>query len=293
MDNEKKSMDELKNNIEESAENSEQNAGKKGMTARELNLRVSLLGSLFGVAVPQNNKYRNGGNEPIPDDIRANKKEGDEYATIGDMLRKGGRTKVAVTVLLVILGGVLLFQGLFVWGLIGGGAKSIIDYNKSGIEPAYPERGELKELAEADPDIRFIDADFEGLYKYHIHGKLRMKLYRSENGSWTEVFKGDAQGKEGYLFVIGDPSSDMSFHIISDGKSQKYRTSIKDGSYRENELYITDQTPLKKEQTMYVYYEDDDVYRMLLDNEADLLPEDVLDMTLPDGCYVLTVQDVR
>jgi hypothetical protein len=47
-----------------------------------------------------------------PDDIRANRKEGDEYDTIGDVLRKGGVRKALVIFFVALLAGCLLIQGL-------------------------------------------------------------------------------------------------------------------------------------------------------------------------------------
>ena len=47
-----------------------------------------------------------------PDDIRDNRKEGDEYDTIGDVLRKGGVRKALVIFFVALLAGCLLIQGL-------------------------------------------------------------------------------------------------------------------------------------------------------------------------------------
>ena len=48
----------------------------------------------------------------MSDDIRANRKEGDEYDTIGDVLRKGGVRKALVIFFGALLGGCLLIKGL-------------------------------------------------------------------------------------------------------------------------------------------------------------------------------------
>ena len=69
---------------------------------------------------PQNNSHTNG-NEPLPDDIRSNKKEGDEYDTIGDVIKKGGVRKAIVIVFVVIL-----IFGLFVWLSLGDSILQIL-----------------------------------------------------------------------------------------------------------------------------------------------------------------------
>ncbi len=91
-------------------EDTEVNESNK-MTGRELHQKVTLIAALGGVAIPQNNRHTNG-NEPLPDDIRSNKKEGDEYDTIGDVLRKGGVRKALVIIFAALLAGCLLLKGL-------------------------------------------------------------------------------------------------------------------------------------------------------------------------------------
>ena len=92
----------------------------KGMSYRQLNLRITLLGALFGHAVPQNKEFSEHSNEPIPEDIRGNKKEGDEYATIGDVLKQGGAAKVMLIAAALLLLAVALVYGIFMWGSIFG-----------------------------------------------------------------------------------------------------------------------------------------------------------------------------
>lgn len=107
---------------QETRNNTEKNAAeKKGMSARELNFCITLIGSLLGMAIPQNNKYKNG-NEPLPDDIRANKKEGKEYSTIGDVLKNGGSAKVALIGVAIIIGIALI---CYIAALLYYGAASL------------------------------------------------------------------------------------------------------------------------------------------------------------------------
>lgn len=95
------------------------------MTGRELHQKVTLIAALGGAAIPQNNRHTNG-NDPLPDDIRANKKEGDEYDTIGDVLKKGGVRKVIVIAVAVLLAGYLLIKGLYGWLLLGDSTIHIL-----------------------------------------------------------------------------------------------------------------------------------------------------------------------
>ena len=67
-------------------------AETKEISVRQLNLAITLLGMLAGAPVIQNKQFSEHSNDkPLPADIRANKKEGDEYATIGTVLKKGGK----------------------------------------------------------------------------------------------------------------------------------------------------------------------------------------------------------
>lgn len=88
----------------------------KEISARQLNLSITLLGSLVGVAIPQNKTFSEHSDEPLPDDIRANKKDGDNYATIGNLLSKGGKTKAFVIIVLVLIAVLLIIQGVLFWG---------------------------------------------------------------------------------------------------------------------------------------------------------------------------------
>ena len=91
-------------------------AEAKEMSPRELNLAITLIGAMAGFAIPQNNRYSRNANSPIPADIRANAKEGEEYYTIGDMLKKGGIRKAVVIIAAVLAAALLLIHGLAFWG---------------------------------------------------------------------------------------------------------------------------------------------------------------------------------
>ena len=91
-------------------------AEAKEMSPRELNLAITLIGAMAGFAIPQNNRYSRNANSPIPADIRANAKEGEEYYTIGDMLKRGGIRKAVVIIAAVLAAALLLIHGLGFWG---------------------------------------------------------------------------------------------------------------------------------------------------------------------------------
>lgn len=282
--------------IYESEQKGSHFAEAKEISARQLNLSITLLAALGGVALPQNNRYRRG-NEPIPEDIRGNKKEGDEYDTIGDVLNKGGKRKVIVIAAAVLLIGFLLFHGIIVWGGLGSSIKSAREISKAGISPFTPGKSELEEIIEIDPEARDADFDFSGLYKFHTQGGLILTLKHLEDGSWTDVYTETIDNEEGLLFVTGDPSSEIAFHIIADANGQVFRTKLNDSTYREKDLnyrvLIMDQKALNKEQTINLYYADDYACKILDDNEVNYYPEDVLELELPDGCYAVTAQSMQ
>ena len=88
----------------------------KAMGFIRFNFFIALLGWLIGGTAPPNDRRSELSNAPIPDDIRGNKKDGDEYDTIGDVLRKGGKRKavlIAVIVLLAILALIKAYYFLF------------------------------------------------------------------------------------------------------------------------------------------------------------------------------------
>ena len=95
---------------------------------------------------------------------------------------------------------------------------------------------------------------------------MELSVKRSSDGEWTEIDRQVTNAKEGYLFITGDPSSGIDLHIIADTEGRKYTTEINDSTYR-------------KEAT-------DDM------NERFFFGE-ILTETPPDGCYAVTVQDVK
>lgn len=91
------------------------NEGSKKMGFIEFNFFITLFAWLTGGITIPNERRSELSNDPIPDDIRGNRKDGDEYDTIGDVLRKGGIRKavlIAVIVLLIIL---TLIRGFYFW----------------------------------------------------------------------------------------------------------------------------------------------------------------------------------
>ena len=199
---------------------------------------------MAGIAIPQNNIYSKHANSPIPADIRANKKEGDEYDTIGDVLKKGGKRKVIAIAAIALLAGLLLIHAGAFWGGLGFTVKSGFDNKKAciipirpnkselaDIIPIRPNKSELAELITIDPEAAEVDLDWDGMFRFHTQGGLVLTLKHSEDGSWTDVYTEEIRVKEGILFVTGDPSSEIVFHIICDGKGQKFSTKSNDSTY--------------------------------------------------------------
>ncbi len=58
-------------------------AETKEISVRQLNLAITLLGMLAGTPVIQNKEFSEHSNEPLPADIRANKKEGSSRILVG------------------------------------------------------------------------------------------------------------------------------------------------------------------------------------------------------------------
>ena len=256
------------------------------ISVRQLNLAITLLGMVAGVPVIQNKQFSDHSDKPLPADIRANKKEGDEYATIGSVYKKGGKLKI-----------VGMFNGLCVWGGLGYNAKYVIDFNKSGMTFFKPNDEELAQIAAVDSDV--VDAyKMSSLYKFHTKGCLQLSVKQSSNGVWTELDRQETNTKEGYLFITGDPSSCIELHIISDTSAMKYTTEINDNAYRK------ETTKLKIFDGEFAMYEgEEEAIALFLRNEKDwpeatddmneLFFGEVLTETPPDGCYAVTVQDVK
>jgi hypothetical protein len=94
---------------------------KEGMSFRQLNFLITLVGSLLGFAIPQNNIFSGHSNDPIPDDIRGNKKEGEEYSTIGDVLKKNGTGKVMLIIAIILLA--IMICAMLYYGVMTNGEK--------------------------------------------------------------------------------------------------------------------------------------------------------------------------
>ena len=258
--------------IYEAEENGKRFAVAKEISPRDLNLAITLIGAMAGIAIPQNNRYSKHANSPIPADIRANKKEGDEYYTIGDMLRKGSKRKVFAIAAIALLAGFLLIHAVAFWGGLGFTVKSGFDNKKACIIPIRPNKSELAELITIDPEAAEVDLDWDGMFRFHTQGGLVLTLKHSEDGSWTDVYTEEIREKEGIL---------------------KFSTKSNDSTYlnKEDNSYpcILEQAPLNKETTLYLYYTDDEAYETL----NNYLPEDILKIDCPDGCYAVTIQDAK
>ena len=123
-------------------------------------------------------------------------------------------------------------------------------------------------------------------------------MNQSSDGEWTEIDSQVTNAKEGYLFKTGDPSSGIDLHIIADTEGIKYTTEINDSTYRK------EATKLKIIDGEIAMYEgEEEGIALSLRNENDW-PEatdemngrffgEVLTETPPDGCYAVTVQDVK
>jgi len=267
------------------------------ISVRQLNLAITLLGMLAGAPVIQNKQFSEHSNRPLPADIRANKKEGDDYATIGTVLKKGGKLKVVLIAVILFYIALGMFNGLSVWGGLGFNVKYVYDYNKSGMTCFKPDDEELTRIAAIDSDV--VDAcKMSSLYKFHTKGCLQLSVKQSSNGVWTELYRHETNAKEGYLFITGDPSSGIELHIISDTDATKYTTEINDNTYRK------ETTKLKIFDGEFAMYEgEEEAIALFLRNEKDwpeatddmngLFFGEILTETPPDGCYAITVQDVK
>ena len=123
-------------------------AETKEISVRQLNLAITLLGMLAGAPVIQNKQFSEHSNDkPLPADIRANKKEGDEYATIGTVLKKGGKLKVVFIAVMLIYLALGIWNGYTVWGGLGSGIKYVVDFNSSGIKMIEPDDKVLAQIA--------------------------------------------------------------------------------------------------------------------------------------------------
>ena len=266
-------------------------AETKEISVRQLNLAITLLGMLAGTPVIQNKEFSEHSNEPLPADIRANKKEGDEYATIGTVLKKGGRLKYILIAVLLIYLALGIWNGFMVWGGLGSGIKYVVDFNSSGIKMIEPDDKVLAQIAEVDPEVN--DAGkMSGLFKFHTKKGLTVTLKGPGQEEWTEIDSKEINAKDGYLFITGGPSSELYVHVVSAGKSIKYSAEIGDSTHKEGTAPVVNsyQEPLNKECAIVLFYRADNPWMGFGDYD---LFNKVLDNAPPDGCYAVTVQDVK
>ena len=241
------------------------------ISVRQLNLAITLLGMVAGVPVIQNKQFSDH--------------------------KKGGKLKIVLIAVILFYIALGMFNGLCVWGGLGYNAKYVIDFNKSGMTFFKPNDEELAQIAAVDSDV--VDAyKMSSLYKFHTKGCLQLSVKQSSNGVWTELDRQKTNTKEGYLFITGDPSSCIELHIISDTSAMKYTTEINDNAYRK------ETTKLKIFDGEFAMYEgEEEAIALFLRNEKDwpeatddmneLFFGEVLTETPPDGCYAVTVQDVK
>ena len=267
-------------------------AETKEISVRQLNLAITLLGMLAGAPVIQNKQFSEHSNDkPLPADIRANKKEGDEYATIGTVLKKGGKLKVVFIAVMLIYLALGIWNGYTVWGGLGSGIKYVVDFNRSGIKMIEPDDKLLAQIAEADPEVND-EGKMSGLFKFHAKKGLVVTLKGPGKDEWVEIDSKEINTKDGYLFITGDPSSELELHVVSDGKSMKYSAEIGDSTHKGGTAPEVNsyQEPLNKECVIVLLYRDDDPWTGLDDYD---LFNTILKESPPDGCYAVTVQDAR
>ena len=161
-------------------------AETKEISVRQLNLAITLLGMLAGTPVIQNKEFSEHSNEPLPADIRANKKEGDEYATIGTVLKKGGKLKYILIAVLLIYLALGIWNGFTVWGGLGSGIKYVVDFNRSGIKLIEPDDKVQAQIAEVDPEVND-EGKMSGLFKFHAKKGLVVTLKGPGKDEWIEI----------------------------------------------------------------------------------------------------------
>ena len=267
-------------------------AETKEISVRQLNLAITLLGMLAGTPVIQNKEFSEHSNEPLPADIRANKKEGDEYATIGTVLKKGGRLKYILIAVLLIYLALGIWNGFTVWGGLGSGIKYVVDFNRSGIKLIEPDDKVQAQIAEVDPEVNDT-GKMSGLFMFHAKKGLIVTLKGPGKEEWSEIDSKEINAKDGYLFITGDPSSELELHVVSDGKSIKYSAEIGDSTHKEagtDPIVNSYQEPLNKECAIVLFYRADNPWMGFGDYD---LFNKVLDNAPPDGCYAVTVQEAK
>ena len=246
------------------------------------------------MAIPQNKLFSERSNDPVPDDIRGNKKDGDEYDTIGDVLRKGGKRKsvlIAVAVLFVVL---LIINGMFIWGIFGGAVDFIFEYNKSGITFASPDEEEIARIKEIDPEAFRAYTDMELLH-FHTQGGLLLTLKVSKDGTWTDFERKSINAEEGYLYITGSPSSKIELHVIAGDKRTEHIIEVGDSTFEEEDAASTDadHLSLDTEQAISLFYRDYDTWAEVDKIMNNYWFSDILKEAVPDGCYAITAQSIK
>ena len=284
--------------IYEAEEKGERFAEAKEISPRQLNLAITMLAALGGIALPQNNRYSEHANSPIPADIRANKKDGEEYDTIGDVLRKGDKRKPFIIAAAALLAVFLIIGAIFTWGGLGGAVKYGIDYSKSGISRFTPDADEAAHITAVDPEAKEVIENSE-LFRFHTEGDLLLKLWRSENGKWTELDDLKIKEKEGYLFITGGPATDIKVHTVNGDTGNAFSVSVNDSRYNdEGEGYFAiayvDQLVLDEERVIAIgsmggaeWTEEEELLNGVISWK------DIAGKSAPDGSYVITVADTR
>ena len=263
---------------------------KKDMTYREFNTKATLLGSLLGVAIPQNKEYSEKGNEPIPDDIRANKKDGNEYITIGDAIKKRKIGLIIILLLCIII--VVTFAVIF-WSTITFVISQSLNYNNSGITECFEISDEqLNEISKIDSEVIEANKDMT-LGEYHVKGNLILTVKKAENGKWVDINKIEITPKNGYLFINGTPASNIEIHVIADEKSTTYKTDINDNTYNEEEdgtAILNSDVPINKEKIFAVFCNfdtsDDGSFDVSFYNKLEKNPPE-------ESCYIITALDSK
>jgi hypothetical protein len=155
-----------------------------------------------------------------------------------------------------------------------------------------PDDKVLAQIAEADPEVN--DAGkMSGLFKFHTKKGLTVTLKGPGQEEWTEIDSKEINAKDGYLFITGDPSSELYVHVVSAGKSIKYSTEIGDSAHKESgtdPVVNSYQEPLGKEHAIVLFYRADNPWTGYDDFN---LFNKVLKKAPPNGCYAVTVQDVK
>ena len=267
-------------------------AETKEISVRQLNLAITLLGMLAGTPVIQNKQFSEHSNEPLPADIRANKKEGDEYTTIGTVLEKGGKLKAVLIAVLLIYLALGIWNGFTVWGGLGSAGKYVHDFNKSGITVTKPDDEELAQIAALDPEA-VEAAEMSELFRFHTNKGLTVTLKGPADEEWAELDRKEISAKSGYLFITGEPSSELELHIVADGKSIKYNAGIFDSTHKKEGTGLmvnSYQEPLNKECVIVLFHRGDDPWNGV--DDYDLFIE-LLAKTPPDGCYAVTVREAE